>query len=83
MNKSFRHHKKHIVNEKTPCNVCHDPHGISITQGNSTNNSKLINFDLSVVSPSSSGQLKFESRGVFRGACYLKCHGKNHDPRRY
>jgi hypothetical protein len=71
------------VDVRTPCNVCHDPHGISYTQGNSTNNSKLINFDTSVVSPSSSGKLRFESLGTNRGRCYLRCHGENHDPKSY
>ena len=79
----FSFHKKHVVDERTPCNVCHDPHGISSTQGNPTNNSKLINFDTSVVTPSSSGQLKFESLGTNRGQCYLRCHGADHNPWRY
>jgi hypothetical protein len=82
-NQSFKEHRMHIVEKRTPCNVCHDPHGISFTQGNVTNNSKLINFDLSVVSPSASGKLRFESRGTFKGACYLRCHGENHDPKTY
>ncbi|RME56476.1 MAG: hypothetical protein D6795_01380 [Deltaproteobacteria bacterium] len=82
-NESFKEHKKHVRDEKTPCNVCHDPHGVSLTQGNGTNNSKLINFDTTVVSPNSKGKLWFESRGRFHGACYLKCHGKNHDPKSY
>lgn len=89
---SFREHKKHISekggkggmdNLNTPCNVCHDPHGISAIQGNSSNNSKLINFDISVVSPSSSGILRYESTGTFSGRCYLSCHGKNHNPKSY
>ena len=80
---SFDKHKKHIEGEKTPCNVCHDPHGISSTQGNSTNNSHLINFDTDVVFPSNSGKLRFEDNGTFKGRCYLKCHGKNHDPKSY
>jgi predicted CXXCH cytochrome family protein len=79
----FKDHKKHIVEEKTPCNVCHDAHGISSTQGNSTNNSKLINFDTKVVKPSSSGQLKFTSTGTNKGTCYLTCHGSNHNPFSY
>jgi predicted CXXCH cytochrome family protein len=66
-----------------PCNNCHDPHGISITQGNSVNNSKLINFNTAVVSPSSSGILRFESTGTFAGSCYLTCHGQNHNPCSY
>lgn len=82
---SFSEHNKHIVKEDTPCNVCHDPHGISSTQGNSTNNSKLINFDISVVQPAMgmNNVLRFESTGTFRGSCYLNCHGKNHNPKSY
>ncbi|NOY37454.1 MAG: hypothetical protein GXO83_07740 [Chlorobi bacterium] len=82
-NNSFRRHRTHIQGADTPCNVCHDPHGISSTQGNSTNNSHLINFDTDVVFPSNSGRLRFEDRGTFRGRCYLKCHGRNHDPKWY
>ncbi len=81
--KSFKEHKKHIVDERTPCNACHDPHGVSGTQGNATNNSKLINFDTTINKPSSSGQLKFVSTGTNRGSCYLTCHGKNHNPLSY
>ncbi len=78
-----RVHRKHIVGEDTPCSVCHDAHGISSTQGNSTNNTHLINFDVNVVSPNSSGRLEFVDRGNFSGECYLKCHGKNHNPKSY
>lgn len=82
-NESFERHDRHITRERAPCNNCHDPHGISATQGNSVNNSKLINFNTSVVSPNSSGQLRYESTGVFSGRCYLRCHGENHDPKSY
>lgn len=80
---SFSKHKLHIVEKKTPCNICHDPHGISVTQGNSINNSKLINFDISVVTPDSSGRFRYESQGTFKGACYLKCHNQDHKPETY
>lgn len=80
---TFKEHTKHIIGERTPCNACHDPHGISSTQGNATNNSKLINFDTTINKPSSSGQLKFVSNGTNRGSCYLTCHGKNHNPLSY
>lgn len=82
-NFTFKEHKKHIVEEKTPCSVCHDPHGISSTQGNVVNNSYLINFRTDIVTPSSSGKLRFEDRGMGRGRCYLTCHGKNHNPKMY
>jgi predicted CXXCH cytochrome family protein len=75
---SFGSHEEHIRDIRTPCNACHDPHGISHTQGNSTNNTHLINFDRSIVSPSMNGLLYFEDLGVFSGRCYLNCHGQNH-----
>ncbi len=80
---TFGEHNKHISGERTPCNVCHDPHGISGTQGNTINNSRLINFDTTIVRPSSSGALRFESTGTNHGRCYLTCHGKNHNPVSY
>lgn len=79
---SFREHRKHIEGERTPCNICHDPHGVSATQGTETNNTHLINFNTAVVTPSN-GQLRFVDQGVFRGACYLNCHGRNHNPESY
>jgi len=80
---SFKKHNLHISDEKTSCNTCHDPHGVSSTEGNVINNSNLINFNTSVVTTSSSGQLKYENMGIFKGRCYLTCHGKNHNPLSY
>lgn len=82
-NQSFRFHNKHIDGENASCTVCHDPHGVSAGQGNATENSHLINFDTTVVTPNSSGILRFEDRGSRRGACYLRCHGDNHNPETY
>ncbi len=82
-NDSFKEHDKHIRGERTPCNVCHDPHGISATQGTSINNSKLINFDTRVVTPNSRGVLRYESTGRFQGSCSLRCHGEDHDGESY
>ncbi len=79
-----RVHRLHIVEENTPCNVCHDPHGISNSQGNAANNTHLLNFDLSVVSPDpGTGQLEFIDLGSVSGRCYLRCHGRNHSPEFY
>jgi predicted CXXCH cytochrome family protein len=80
---SFKEHSKHIVGERTPCSTCHDAHGISSTQGNSTNNSNLINFATSIVRNPSTGTLRFEDQGSFKGRCYLTCHGVNHNPLSY
>jgi len=76
-------HRLHVVDENTPCSACHDPHGISAMQGNILNNSHLINFDLSIVQTTYTGRLEYRSLGLYRGQCYLTCHGKLHDPLDY
>jgi len=75
-------HKKHVDNGDVPCAACHDPHG-------SRDNLHLINFMLvdpsgrTVVSPSSSGRLEYNTNGNGAGECYLRCHGENHNPLSY
>ena len=77
-------HREHVQEEDVPCNVCHDPHGISASQGNASNHSHLINFDLSVVSADPrTGRLEFEDLGMSQGRCYLLCHGETHSPKMY
>lgn len=78
----FKYHKKHIVEYRTPCSICHDPHGISSTQGTATNNSKLINFDTTIVTPVN-GVLQFRSTGTNHGTCTLRCHGETHSNESY
>lgn len=78
---SFAYHNLHIREERTPCNVCHDPHGISATQGNSDND-HLINFDINVVAVYN-GTRRFQDLGTYTGSCTLRCHGENHNNRRY
>ena len=81
---TFRYHNKHVVEERTPCNTCHDPHGISsLVPNSSTNNTHLINFRSGIVTPSSSGLLKYVDSTGYHGKCYLTCHGTNHNPRTY
>jgi len=75
---SFDKHDKHIRDQNVPCNVCHDPHGVSSTQGNNSNNTHLINFDTTVVMFNSDGQRNFTDDGRFAGTCNLLCHGDNH-----
>jgi predicted CXXCH cytochrome family protein len=87
-NRSGFPHRQHLLLHNTPCYVCHDPHGISTTQGDEMHNTHLINFDATVVQPvidPRTGQrvLYFEDLGTFRGQCYLVCHGAVHNPRGY
>lgn len=75
-------HREHIVEEKSSCAICHDPHG-------SRQNPALINFMLRddtgqpIVQPSSSGALSFQPLGADSGRCFLTCHGEDHDPKGY
>jgi len=81
---SFSEHRKHIVEERTPCSVCHDAHGIDRDEGNEVNNAHLINFDLRVVEVDpSSGRLEYRSSGPEAGQCALRCHGEDHSPETY
>jgi len=75
---SFTFHYLHIVEENASCNTCHDPHGISSTQGTAVNNSHLINFDMNVVQSSGAGVVLFVDTGYENGYCLLRCHGKGH-----
>ena len=82
--RSFKEHKKHIVDQRTPCSVCHDSHGIAANNGTVVGNSHLINFDTTVVTASrTTGRLEYRDTGVNHGECYLSCHGENHGPYRY
>ena len=76
-------HYLHVVESRTPCSVCHDPHGISNAQGNSTNNTHLINFDTNVVNSILGGQIYFRDDGYRTGSCVLRCHNKGHNSRAY
>ena len=83
-NESFPQHNKHVRMKRIACTACHDPHGVSSLQANSTNGSHMINFDMRVVSPSKkTGQLYFKDTGFRSGECALTCHGKDHNPKTY
>lgn len=83
-NESFSGHSKHIVDNRTPCSVCHDPHGIPSGQGSATNHARLINFDTSVVLRDRiTGRLEFQTTGDRAGTCYLTCHNVDHSPKSY
>ena len=78
---SFSRHRRHIVDIRTPCSACHDAHGIYRGQGNATNHSHLLNFDLSIVSPADTTAgpaLEYVDTGRFSGTCTMNCHGFPH-----
>ncbi len=74
-------HKKHMENADAKCYMCHDPHGISATQGNATNNAHLINFNLDYDTGNSFPEPVYVNLGTpqqHSGACNLVCHGEVH-----
>ncbi len=78
---SFSLHRRHIVGSGAPCSACHTAHGVSRSQGNSTNHSSLINFDLSIVFPADSPngrRIEYMDTGRLAGNCTLTCHGLTH-----
>jgi len=75
-------HTKHIVEEETPCNACHDPHGINNGQVTTSDHTHLINFDTNIVF-GVAGIIDFVDNGNFSGSCYLRCHFRGHNPRSY
>ena len=82
-NASCVEHDRHIRDQNASCSICHDAHGVASTQGTTTNNAHLVNFDKRFVTPSSSGVLRWDQTSPRRGRCYLTCHGKNHNPESY
>ncbi len=81
---SFPLHREHIVEERTPCSACHDPHGVSGAVSSVSDRTHLINFDLTIVRPEpGSGKLEFRDRGRFAGSCTLTCHGEEHENESY
>ena len=78
-NESFPLHRLHIVNQRTPCAVCHDAHGVP-NSSRGGDHTHLINFDTSVVRPSDfSRKIEFRDTGRLRGSCTMRCHDFNHD----
>ena len=72
---SFKYHGIHVRADNAACSTCHAPHA---SQG-----PMLIDFDRTIVGPSSSGRLEYHRLGVRSGTCYLTCHGQDHNPKTY
>jgi predicted CXXCH cytochrome family protein len=78
---SFSLHRLHVVDQRTPCSVCHDAHGVPRGGAGSGDHSHLINFDLAMVTPSDAPngrRIEYRDQGRFAGTCTLTCHGVSH-----
>lgn len=80
---NFKLHNSHVVADHTPCTACHAWHGVSLLQGNATNNAHLIDFDTTIVSTSLTGLRQYSSNGGQHGTCTLSCHAHNHNNANY
>lgn len=82
-NESFPYHSLHIQGRLAgqngaSCFACHDAHGSSQYQ-------HLIRFDEETVKETKGGKLRYDAQGYSsrHGACYLTCHGVEHNPKEY
>lgn len=82
-NESFPYHSLHIQGrasgqDGTSCFTCHDAHGSSLYP-------HLIRFNEDVVFENAAGKLEYAAQGYAsrHGACFLNCHGVEHNPREY
>ncbi len=71
VDRSFGKHRVHVVDQRAACSTCHDPHA--------SQSPMLVNFDLSIVAPNSSGVLQFTRTSPGHGTCSLRCHGTEHN----
>jgi predicted CXXCH cytochrome family protein len=76
----FPSHRRHVVDQATPCSACHDAHGVSAMAGSVLNNAHLVAFDLSIVRAAPTGVLRYEAAGQRGGTCTLTCHDVTHGP---
>jgi predicted CXXCH cytochrome family protein len=85
----YKCHSQSVVTREAPhnrsehlrygCKACHDPHGISSTQGTTQYNSRLINLsttDSKAVGTGATAKLYVDTVGR---KCYLSCHGESHN----
>ena len=89
----YKCHSQSVVTKESPhnrsehlrygCKACHDPHGISSTQGNAQYNSRLINLSTTDNKPVGTGATAKLYVDTVARTCYLNCHGESHSGRSY
>ena len=89
----YKCHSQTVVKAESPhnrsvhlnygCKACHDPHGISSTQGTAQYNSRLINLCTTDNTPVGTGATAKLYIDTVARTCYLNCHGEGHSGRSY
>ncbi len=89
----YKCHSQSVVTREPPhnrtehlrygCKACHDPHGISSTQGTAQYNSRLINLSTTDNKPVGTGAAAKLYVDTVARTCYLNCHGESHSGRSY
>jgi predicted CXXCH cytochrome family protein len=85
----YKCHSQSVVTREAPhnrsehlrygCKACHDPHGISATQGNAQYNSRLINLSTTDSKAVGTGTMAKLYVDTVARKCYLSCHGESHN----
>jgi predicted CXXCH cytochrome family protein len=71
-------HSRHVIDRKTPCFVCHDPHGVP---GPSGINTHLVNFNKDYTA---NGTVPlYLTTGAGSGSCKVSCHTNSGNTRSY
>lgn len=78
---SFPEHRRHIVDERTSCSTCHDPHGSP--RGRALTRLAGDEPGGRLLASTRTGVLAFDSPGSGSGACHVSCHGRDHGPEAY
>ena len=89
----YKCHSQSVVTKESPhnrsehlrygCKACHDPHGISSTQGTTQFNSRLINLATADNTPVGTGATAKLYIDTVARKCYMVCHGESHNGRSY
>lgn len=89
----YKCHSRTVVTGRAPhnrsahlrygCKACHDPHGISSTQGTAQYNSRLINLSTADNTPVGTGTAARMYIDTVGKRCYMNCHGESHNGESY
>ena len=89
----YKCHSQSVITRESPhnrsehlrygCKACHDPHGISSTQGTTQYNSRLLNPSTTDNTPVGTGAAAKLYVDTVARKCYMNCHGESHNGRSY